>query len=67
MFKHTLSVRELMVTVFWDRKRVLMAEFVQHGTTITSGVYCKSLKILRRAGHSEGKAWNADIRCSAPP
>jgi hypothetical protein len=44
-----------MATVFWDRKGVLMVEFTQQGTTITSQVYCKTLKKkkkkLRRAGH----------------
>jgi transposase len=38
-----------MVTVSRDRKRVLMAEFMQQGTTITSEVYCETLKKLRRA------------------
>jgi hypothetical protein len=43
-FKQTLSARKLMVNVFWDRKGVLMMEFMQQGTTITSQVYCKTLK-----------------------
>jgi hypothetical protein len=38
-----------MEPVFWDRKGVLMVEFMQRGTTIMSEVYC------------EQKAWNADI------
>jgi hypothetical protein len=62
-----LPERWLMVTVFWDRKGVLVVEFMQQGTTVTSEVYCKTLKKLHRAGHSEQNAWNADIRCSAPP
>jgi hypothetical protein len=33
-----------MVTVFWDRKGVLMVEFMQQGATVTSEVYCKTLK-----------------------
>jgi hypothetical protein len=33
-----------MATVFWDRKGVLMVEFMQQGTTVTSEVYCKTLK-----------------------
>jgi transposase len=37
-----------MATVFWDRKGVLIAEFMQQGTTITSEVYCETLKKLRR-------------------
>jgi hypothetical protein len=63
----TLSARKLMVTVFWDRKGVLMVEFMQERTTVTSKLYFEIRKKLRRADHSEKMAWNADIRCSAPP
>jgi transposase len=38
-----------MATVFWDRKGVLMVEFMQQGTTLTSEVYCETLKKLHRA------------------
>jgi hypothetical protein len=38
-----------MTTVFWDRKGVLMVEFMQQGTTIMSEVYCETLKKLCRA------------------
>jgi hypothetical protein len=65
-FKQTLSVRKLMEIVFWDRKKVLMVEFMQQGTTIMSEVYCETLKKTVQ-GHSEQMVWNADIRCSAPP
>jgi acyl-CoA thioesterase len=37
MFKHRPD-RKLTATVFWDRKGVLMVEFMQHGTTVMSGV-----------------------------
>jgi hypothetical protein len=30
-----MSVRKLKATVFWDRKGVLMVEFMQQGTTGT--------------------------------
>jgi hypothetical protein len=33
-----------MTTVFWDRKGVLMVEFVQQGTTTESKMYCETLK-----------------------
>jgi hypothetical protein len=33
-----------MATVFWDRKGVLMVEFVQKGVTVTSHVYFETLK-----------------------
>jgi hypothetical protein len=38
-----------MASVFWDRKGVLMVEFMQQGTKITSEVYCETVKKLRRA------------------
>jgi hypothetical protein len=47
-FKQMLSARKLMVTVFWDRKGVLIVEFMKQGTTIMSEVYCKTPKILGR-------------------
>jgi hypothetical protein len=50
----TLSVRKLMATVFWDRKGVLTVEFMQQGTTITSEVYCETLRKLRRAIQKKG-------------
>jgi hypothetical protein len=38
------SARKLRETVFWDRKGVLMMEFVQQGTTVTSELYCQTPK-----------------------
>jgi hypothetical protein len=64
-FKQTLSVRKLVTAIFWDKKGVPMMEFVQHGTTIMSEVYCETLKNC--VGSHRKKTWNADIRCSAPP
>jgi hypothetical protein len=46
-----------------DRKGVLMVEFMQQGTTITSQVYCETLKNC--LGPFRKKVWNADIRCIA--
>jgi transposase len=37
-----------MSAVFWDRKGVLMVEFMQKWTTITSEMYCETLKELCR-------------------
>jgi hypothetical protein len=34
-FKQKLYARKLMAAVFWDRKGVLMVEFMQRGTTMT--------------------------------
>jgi hypothetical protein len=50
-----------------NKKGVLMVKFMQQGTTITSEVYCETLNKLRRAGHSEKKTWNTDIRFSPSP
>jgi hypothetical protein len=47
-FKQT-SARKLMTAVLWDRKGVLMVEFMQQVTTVISEVYCKTLKKLCRA------------------
>ncbi|UYV64643.1 hypothetical protein LAZ67_3001454 [Cordylochernes scorpioides] len=48
-FKQTLSAGKLMATVFWDRKGLLLCDFMRLGTTIISDRYCKTLKQLRRA------------------
>jgi acyl-CoA thioesterase len=52
--EQTLSARQLTANVFWDRKGVLMVEFMQQGTIITSEVYCETLKKLRRAFKTKG-------------
>jgi hypothetical protein len=44
-----LPARKLMKTVFWDRKGVLMVEFMQRKSTIKLELYCETLKELRRA------------------
>jgi histone-lysine N-methyltransferase SETMAR len=38
-----------MCTVFWDRKGVLLVDFLSQGSTINAGAYCDILKKLRRA------------------
>jgi histone-lysine N-methyltransferase SETMAR len=45
-FTYTLFARKLIAAVFWDRKIILVVEFMQQGTIITSKVYCKILKKL---------------------
>jgi transposase len=42
-----------MAPVFWDRKGVLIVEFMQQWTTITSEVYCETLKKLHRASQKK--------------
>lgn len=48
-FKQTMSTRKIMCTVFWDRKGVLLIEFLPRGETINRETYCQTLKKLRRA------------------
>jgi hypothetical protein len=38
-----------MIAVFWDRKGVLIVEFMQQRITATSEVYCKTPKELHEA------------------
>jgi histone-lysine N-methyltransferase SETMAR len=47
-FQCTLSNKKMMATVFWDRKGILLTEFMATGTTITSEVYSEMLNKLRR-------------------
>jgi histone-lysine N-methyltransferase SETMAR len=46
-FKQTNSTPKIMCTVFWDRKGILLVEFLPQGSTIEAGVYCDTLKKLR--------------------
>jgi hypothetical protein len=53
-FKQKLSSRKLMVTVLWNRKGVLMVEFVQQETKITSEVYRETLKNYEGSFRTKG-------------
>ncbi|KAJ4449970.1 hypothetical protein ANN_01377 [Periplaneta americana] len=48
-FKQTLSVRKVMCTVFWDRKGILLIDFLPKGETVNADRYCETLRKLRRA------------------
>jgi len=48
-FKQSLANRKLMATVFWDRKGMLLIEFMEPGTTITSETYCEILKKIAQS------------------
>lgn len=48
-FKQTISARKIMCTVFWDRKGVLLVEFLPRNETINAAGYCKTLHNLRRS------------------
>jgi hypothetical protein len=39
-----VPARKLIVTVFWDRKGMLMVEFMQQGNTITPEVHFETKK-----------------------
>ncbi|UYV75172.1 hypothetical protein LAZ67_12002744 [Cordylochernes scorpioides] len=52
-FKQTLSAEKLMATVFWDRKGLLLCDFMRRGTIINSVRYCETLKQLRRASQNK--------------
>ncbi|GFQ77981.1 histone-lysine N-methyltransferase SETMAR [Trichonephila clavata] len=51
--RQTLSAKKLMVTVFWDAQGILLIEFMTRGATISSEVYCHTLKKLKRAIQSK--------------
>jgi hypothetical protein len=46
--KRCVPTRTLMTTVIWGKKGVLMVEYMQHGTAISSEVCCETLKELCR-------------------
>jgi len=58
-FKRTQSAGKVMATVFWDRKGVLLVDFMARGTTINADRYCETLK-KTQTGDSEPEKRNAD-------
>jgi len=48
-FKQASSVRKIMATVFWDRKGILLIDFLESGLTINADAYCETVRKLRRA------------------
>jgi histone-lysine N-methyltransferase SETMAR len=48
-FKTSTSTQKIMATVFWDRKGVLLVDFMPHRMTIHAATYCETLKRLRCA------------------
>jgi len=49
MFKQASSVRKIMATIFWDRKGILLIDFLERGLTINADAYCETVRKLRRA------------------
>jgi len=48
-FKTSTSVKKNMVSVFWDRKGILLVDSMPPGTTTNAAAYCETLTRLRRA------------------
>ena len=46
---NTVEQKKMMASVFWDRKGVLLREFIALGTTVTSEVYRETRNKLRRS------------------
>ena len=44
-FKQTASTGNIMCTIFWDRKGVLLVDFLPQGSTINTGVCCNTQKL----------------------
>ena len=38
-----------MATVFWDRKGILLIDFLERGLTINADTYCETVRKLRGA------------------
>ena len=65
--KQTLSNKKIMATVFWNRKGILLTEFMAPGTTITSEVYCETLNKLRRSIQKKGAGCVVFLHDNARP
>lgn len=45
-FKTWLSARKIMVTIFWDRKLLLLVKFIEWDAIINAATFCETLKKL---------------------
>jgi len=48
-FETLISVKKIMASVFWDRKGILLVDFMPPGSTIHVAAYCDTVTRLRRA------------------
>jgi len=48
-FKTSISVKKIMGSVFWDRKSILLVDFMPPGATINAAAYCDTLTRLQRS------------------
>jgi hypothetical protein len=63
--KRCLPESRWKATVFWERKWVLMVEFLLQGTTITSEVYCETPKNTQdHSGQKCVECWHTVLRSS---
>jgi len=46
-FKTSISVKKIMASVLWDRKDILLVNFMPPGSTINAAAYCDTLTRLR--------------------
>ncbi|KAF6212895.1 hypothetical protein GE061_010605 [Apolygus lucorum] len=53
-FKVQFSERKIMASVFWDRKGVLLVDFMVRGTTINANAYCETLTKLKKKDKRRG-------------
>jgi len=60
-FKQTTSTRKVMCTMFWDRKGVLLVDFLLQGSTINAGVCCNTLQKLRHMIPKSDMAYLAGV------
>jgi len=42
-FKTSISVKKIMEFIFWDRKGILLVDFMPPGTTVNAAAYCDTL------------------------
>jgi len=47
-FKTSISAKKIMASVFWDRKGIILIDFLPQKKTITGVLYCETLKKLKR-------------------
>lgn len=48
--KLSISGKKITIPVFWNRKGIILVDFMLPGTTINAVAYCETLKRLRRRG-----------------
>lgn len=60
-FRTTLSDRKVMASIFWERKGVILVDYMVCGTTINAQAYCETPSKIKKC-HKEQKTGNADKR-----